>query len=101
MTKIVYFELFKEDLLEIYNYIHDVLCNEIAADNFVKAVDEAIVNRSLFPFAAEPYPSKKKRECNYYRIYVDNYIILYIVIKGDPNIMKIQRIVYAGRNIVI
>lgn len=42
MTKIQYLELFQKDLQEIYNYIHDTIKNEIAADNFVNAVEEAM-----------------------------------------------------------
>ena len=41
MTKIQYLELFQKDLQEIYNYIHDTIKNEIAADNFVNIVEEA------------------------------------------------------------
>ena len=43
MTEIVYLPLFKKDLQEIYKHIHDVLSNETAADNFIKAVEEAII----------------------------------------------------------
>ena len=101
MTEIVYLPLFKKDLQEIYRHIHDVLCNEVAADSFIKAVEEAINNRSFFPFAAEPYRSKINRYYIYYRIYVDNYIIFYTVAKGNPSVMDVHRIIYAGRNIVI
>ena len=99
MTKIQYLELFQKDLQEIYNYIHDTIKNKTAADNFVNAVEEAIINRSLFPLSTEPYKSKKKREYTYYRIYVDNYIVFYIVIEGDPSIMEVHRIIYMGRDI--
>lgn len=43
----------------------------------------------------EPYQSLKNREYDYYRIYIRNYVIYYVVIE---DVMEVRRIVYAGRN---
>ncbi len=44
----------------------------------------------------EPYHSRKEREYPYYRIYVKNYVIYYVVIPDGKNkkIMEIRRILH-------
>jgi plasmid stabilization system protein ParE len=101
MTKIQYLPLFFEDLQDIYNYINNVLANESAAKSFIDDVEQAIISRSYFPKAYEPYKSKKQREYPYYRIYVGNYTIFYIVKEKDELIMEVHRIIYSFRNIEI
>ena len=44
-------------------------------------VEDAILERLEYPLAFEPFPSKK-RDYPYYRIYIRNYVIYYVVI-GD------------------
>ena len=44
-------------------------------------VEDAIQERLEYPLAFEPFPSKK-RDYPYYRIYIRNYVIYYVVI-GD------------------
>lgn len=44
----------------------------------------------------KPYRSKKKRDYPYYRIYVRNYVVYYVVI---DNIMEIRRLIYGSRDI--
>lgn len=99
MTKIQYLPLFLEDLQDIYDYINYVLANESAAKSFINEVEKAIIARSYFPKAYEPYKSKKQRENPYYRIYVGNYTIFYIVKENDELIMEVHRIIYSLRNI--
>ena len=48
------------------------------------------------PLAYEKYISKYKRKNIYYRIYVKNFIIFYIV---KDNIMEVRRIQYNKRNL--
>ena len=62
----------------------------------VDAVQEAIRERTTCAEAFEPYHSAKERQYPYYRIYVKNYVIFYVVI-GD--IMEVRRILYNRRNI--
>lgn len=42
----------------------------------------------------------KERRYPYYRIYVDNYVIYYVVIddEGDDKIMEVRRFLYKGQN---
>ena len=99
MIKIQYLPLFLEDLEKIYNYIRYILGNEIAAESFINEVEKAIISRSSFPKAYQPYQSKKKRKNSYYRIYIDNYTIFYIVKESDITVMEVHRIIYSLRNI--
>ena len=55
-----------------------------------------------FPVAEsfEAYHSIRERRYAYYRIYVDNYIIYYVVIDDDPDdlVMEVRRFLYNGQN---
>lgn len=78
--KLKYLPLFEQDLLDTVNYISKVLKNEEAAMRLINDVETAILVRLNNPVAFEPYHSRKKREYPYYRIYVRNYVIYYVVI---------------------
>ena len=70
--KLRYLPLFEQDLLDTVNYISKVLKNEEAAMRLIK------------------------REYPYYRIYVRNYVIYYVVI---DDVMEVRRLLYGARNI--
>jgi toxin ParE1/3/4 len=91
-----YLDLFEEDLNQIVDYISHELENPAAADNLINAVEEAIYQRSSCAEAFEQYPSKRDRQYPYYRIYVQNYTIFYVVI-GD--MMEVRRILYSRRDL--
>lgn len=46
------------------------------------------------------YHSSRERRYAYYRIYVDNYVIYYVVIDDDPEglVMEVRRFLYKGQN---
>ena len=46
--------------------------------------------------AFEPYHSIKERRYPYYRIYVKNFVVWYVVIddEGDDKIMEVRRFLY-------
>ena len=48
----------------------------------------------------ESYHFVRKRRYAYYRIYVDHYIIYYVVIDDNPNdlVMEVRRLLYNGQN---
>lgn len=94
--KLRYLPLFEEDLTEIVDYISLRLRNPIAAENLVDEVQKAIRERTTCAEAFEPYHSKRDRQYPYYRIYVKNYVVFYVVI-GDT--MEVRRIVYSRRNL--
>ncbi len=93
-----YLPIFREDLLEAITYIRVTLQNPKAANDLLDAVEQAILARSKYPDSFERYHSLKERKYPYYRIYVDNYVICYVLIPGDPNLMEMRRFLYCKRN---
>ena len=98
--RLSYLPLFYEDLDEKVSYIAEKLKNPKAANDLLDKVESAIMERLLVAESFEPYHSVRERRYSYYRIYVDNYIIYYVVINDDPNdlIMEVRRFFYNGQN---
>lgn len=86
--------MFEQDLIQTISYITNVLKNTDAAEKLVNDVEDAIQERLEYPLAFEPFPSKK-RDYPYYRIYIRNYVIYYVVI-GD--VMEVRRFLYGARD---
>ncbi len=91
-----YLPLFYNDLEEKAAYITDVLLNSDAANNLLDAVEKAIMDRLPFAESFEKYHSKKERKYPYYRIYVKEYMIYYVVIPAEhgKKIMEVRRILH-------
>ena len=94
--KLRYLPLFYEDLEKKVLYIAIKLKNEKAANDLVDEVEKAILIRQPVAEAFEPYISLKERKYPYYRIYVKNFVIYYVVIddEGDDKIMEVRRFLY-------
>ena len=82
-TYLQYSPIFYEDLDEKVMYIVDKLKNPQAANNLLDRVEAAILERLPVAESFEPYHSIRKRKYTYYRIYVDNYTIYYVVINNQ------------------
>ena len=98
--RLSYLPLFYDDLDEKVTYIAEKLKNPKAANDLLDKVESAIMERLPVAESFEPYHSVRERRYSYYRIYVDNYIIYYVVIDEDPNdlIMEVRRFLYNGQN---
>lgn len=98
--KLRYLPLFYEDLDEKVTYIAEKLKNPKAANDLLDKVESAIMERLPLAESFEPYHSVRERRYSYYRIYVDNYIIYYVVIDDDPHdlVMEVRRFLYNGQN---
>ena len=100
MTKVKYslryLPTFYSDLEEHVMYISRVLKNDIAANELLNDVENAILERLPDAESFEPYHSRKEREYPYYRIYVRNYVIYYVVIPDSKTkkIMEVRRILH-------
>ena len=94
--KLRYLPLFYEDLEQKVVYIAENLKNPKAANDLIDAVEKAILERLPVAEAFEPYESMKERRYPYYRIYVRNFVIWYVVIddESDDRIMEIRRFLY-------
>lgn len=93
-----YLPIFREDLAEVVSYIRDTLQNPFAANGLVDDVEAAILERSQNPDAFEQYHSPKERKYPYYRIYVNNFVVYYVVIPGETKIMEMRRFLYNRRD---
>jgi len=91
-----YLPLFYEDLEQKVIYISKTLHNEKAANDLLDAVEKAIMERLPIAESFEPYRSVKERQYKYYRIYVKNFVIYYVVIDdiGSKKIMEVRRFLY-------
>lgn len=92
---IKYTSTFVRQFNSILKYFITTLNNKIAAENFYQEVIYEIERRCNSPESFEKYKSSRKRKHTYYRIYVKNYTIFYIV---KDNTMEIRRILYSKRN---
>lgn len=91
-----YLPLFYKDLEEKIVYIAEELHNEKAANDLLDEVEEAILKSQPVAESFEPYRSLRERRYPYYRIYVKNFVIYYVVIddEGENKIMEVRRILY-------
>ena len=98
--RLSYLPLFYKDLDEKISYIVEKLKNPKAASDLLDKVEAAILKRLPVAESFEPYHSLRERRYVYYRIYVDNYVIYYVVIDDDPDnlIMEVRRLLHNGQN---
>lgn len=95
-----YLPLFYEDLEQKVLYIAEHLQNEKAANDLIDAVEKAILERQPVAESFEPYHSLRERRYPYYRIYVKNFVVWYVVIddESEEKIMEIRRFLYNRQN---
>lgn len=98
--RLSYLPLFYDDLDEKVTYIAEKLKNPKAANDLLDKVESAIMERLPVAESFEPYHSVRERRYSYYHIYVDNYIVYYVVIDDDPHdlVMEVRRFLYNGQN---
>ena len=94
-----YLPIFHEDLGQAIEYIASELKNPKAAQNLLDAVETAILERLPIAESFEQNHSSIERKHPYYRIYVGNYIVFYVVIdEGENKTMEVRRFLYKGRD---
>ena len=95
-----YLPLFYEELEEKVVYIAETLKNPQAANNLLDLVESAILERLPNAEFFEPYRSLKERRYPYYRIYIKNFVIYYVVVddEGPEKIMEVRRFLYNRQN---
>ena len=90
---------FSEDLNEVVSYITYKLKNPQAADDLINAVEDENNERLINPEAFEKYPSTRKRPHDYYRIYVKNYIVFYVILETESGkVMEVRRFLHTLQN---
>jgi hypothetical protein len=98
--RLSYLPLFYEELDAKVTYISEKLKNPQAANDLLDKVEAAILERLPIAESFEPYCSIRERRYTYYRIYVGNYTIYYVIIDDNPEdlIMEVRRFLYNGQN---
>ena len=93
--KLRYLPSFYEDMEEKILYIAEELQNPKAANELLNAVENAILERLSSPEAFSRYRSSHERKYPYYRIYVRNFVVYYVVLKEEgEKIMEVRRLLY-------
>ena len=90
-----YIRRYEEDLNEIVDYIVFRLHNPDSAMKLIDKIENAILERLDCPLSFEPFQSNRKRRNPYYRIYVDNFTVFYVLI---DHVMEVRRVLYKGRD---
>ena len=95
-----FLSLFKEELERNVSYIAFELCDVEAATRLLNEVETAILKRmDDGPEMFEVVRSRKERKYPYYRIYVRNYVIYYVVYEENGNkVMEVRRFLHAKEN---
>lgn len=91
--KLIYSKQFLEQLDMISLYIKNELNNDIAAYNLTLKIEKEIMNRLKSPLGFEKYKTNVGNE--YYKIYINNYVVYYTV---KDNLMEIRGILYNKRD---
>lgn len=91
-----YSPLFYEDLDRITGYILLDLKNKLAAETLIHNVETTIKKRLDNPLQASAYPSMGRRQHEYRRILVGNYLVFYVVI---GHTMIVRRLLYGRRDL--
>jgi plasmid stabilization system protein ParE len=94
--KLSYLPTFEADVTTITDHISHKLHNPAAAGRLIDDVEEAILDRRKSPQGYEPIYSKKERKTPYYRIYVRNFTVYYVLI---DDVMEVRRLLYSRSNI--
>ena len=96
-----YLPLFYKDLEATIVYIAEEVHNEKASKDLLDEVERAILERQPVAESFEPYHSLRERCYPYYRIYVKNFVIYYVVIddKGEDKIMEVRRFLYHKQDV--
>ena len=99
--KLRYLPLFYKDLEEKIVYIAEELHNENAANELLDEVEAALLERQPVAESFEPYRSLRERRYPYYRIYVKNFVVYYVVIddEGEDKIMEVRRFLYNKQDV--
>lgn len=91
----------RDDTENVFSFIKKIyICNHLknqeAADHFIDNIEKAILKLLASPLSFKPFQSDKQRADTYYRIYVGNFSIFYVVL-GD--VTEVRRLIYGERDI--
>lgn len=101
--RLSFLPMFYDDLLKVVDYIKLELKNVQAAEELINLTETAIKERLAVPECYEKFQSAKEHRYPYYRIFVKNFIVFYVIIpdENDHNVatMEVRRFLYNRRNL--
>ena len=86
-----------EEIDENCAYIEKVLKAEVAANRLRKKIKESIQKLKYSPKIYAKINKTDRMKRNYRRIVIDNYVIIYTIVK-EYNTILISHMYYGGRN---
>ena len=89
----------EQELIEIYEYISGILKSEIAANNFVKQIEEKINRLYVFPYSCMEVITKPQN-ITYRKLPVKNYLVLYRIQEENKRV-DIVHIYYSRRDYLV
>lgn len=93
---IIFTDIAKENLDEIYYYINENLKEPSTAEKLITLIENEINRLSYYPYSCRKIHIKPRNEL-YRRLVIKNYIVLYRVIEEKKEVV-IFYIIYAGKN---
>jgi|AGTN01.1.fsa_nt_gi Plasmid stabilization system protein len=88
----------QEDFNKIFDYISQILCAPIAADNLAKKIDEALDTVCEFPFSCPIADNIYFTDRSLRKLIVNKYIIYYFIDKKKKRV-EVMRIIYGMRDL--
>ena len=95
--KIIYTQDFREELVNIYNYIANVLKEKEISNKFIRKILIRISELEIFPRLYMKIRRFDRLNNEYHRMVVNNYIILYTIDDLNQKVF-ISHIYYKRRN---
>lgn len=89
----------KNDIVNIYNYIKINLMSPDAAINIVRKIESSIEDLNFMPERYERVGLEGLEYENIRRLMVNNYIVIYKVIKEEYRV-EVLRVFYSKRDII-
>ena len=95
MHKVVYLPLAEQDLMEALDYIAFTLEAPQAARELLRALDEAVAQIAVFPYAHELYRTHRPMKDEIRKVAVKNYVLYYAVMDDR---VEIRRFLHGKRD---
>lgn len=94
MYELVYLPIARQDIIDIVRYIHDKLCNPIAAGKLADLIVKTADKLRAFPYVNAVYTPVKPLKHEYRKAIVQNYLMFYWVDEKTKTV-TIARVIYA------
>ena len=96
--RVEYLSLARSDVNEAVEYILNTLQTPLAAERFVKNLDEKVLMLEKNPYIGATYKGNHRLSFEYRHVFVGNFTIFYVVFEEKQKKVEIHRIIYSARN---